>query len=66
MLDELVKDPAVRAQIGDHLEFTSPVWDYAYNGVADSPLMVNYYMNSDASKGIALAEYTAIAYLLHP
>ena len=65
MLDELVKDPAVSAQIGDHLEFTSPVWDYAYNGVADSPLMVNYYRNSDASRGIALAEYTAIAYLLH-
>jgi len=65
MLNELVKDPAVRAQIGDHLEFTSPVWDYAYNSVASSPLMVNYYMNTDAAKGIALAEYTAIAYLLH-
>jgi hypothetical protein len=66
MLNELVKDPAVLAQIGDHLEFTSPVWDYAYNGVANSPLMANYYMNTDAAKGIALAEYTAIAYLLHP
>jgi len=66
MLNELVKDPAVRAQITDHLEFTSPVWDYAYNGVANSPLVVNYYMNTDAAKGIALAEYTAIAYLLHP
>lgn len=65
MLNELVKDPAVRAQIGDQLEFTSPVWDYAYSGVADSPLMVNYYRNTDASRGIALAEYTAIAYLLH-
>jgi hypothetical protein len=27
--------------------------------------MLNYYRNTDAAKGIALAEYTAIAYLLH-
>jgi len=67
MLDELVKDPAYRAQIEDHLEFTTLVWDYehGYRGVIDSPLMKNYYKNTDAAKGIALAEYVAIAYLLH-
>jgi hypothetical protein len=67
MLDELITDPVTRAQIEDHLEFQSPVWDFehGYEGVADSPLMKNYYKNTDAAKGIALAEYTAIAYLLH-
>jgi len=67
MLDELVKDPLTRNQVEDHLEFTTLVWDYehGYSGVEDSPLMKNYYKNTDAAKGIALAEYTAIAYLLH-
>ena len=67
MLDELVQDPVANAQIEDHLEFTTLVWDYehGYDGVADSPLMKNYYKNTDAAKGIALAEYVAIAYLLH-
>jgi len=67
MLDELVKDPVSRSQIEDHLEFTTLVWDFehGWDGVADSPLMKNYYKNTDAAKGIALAEYAAIAYLLH-
>ncbi|MCK4992431.1 MAG: hypothetical protein KAS29_18160, partial [Bacteroidales bacterium] len=67
MLDELVKDPVANAQIEDHLEFTTLVWDFEHgrNGVIDSPLMKNYYKNTDAAKGIALAEYVAIAYLLH-
>jgi hypothetical protein len=67
MLDELVKDHAASVQIEDHLEFTILVWDFehGYDGVRDSPLMKNYYKNTDAAKGIALAEYTAIAYLLH-
>jgi hypothetical protein len=67
MLDELVKDHAANVQIEDHLEFTTLVWDFehGYDGVAASPLMKNYYKNTDAAKGIALAEYTAIAYLLH-
>jgi hypothetical protein len=67
MVDELVMDPAARAQIEDHLEFTTLVWDFehGYDGVAASPLMKNYYKNTDAAKGIALAEYMAIAYLLH-
>jgi len=67
MLDELVKDPVANAQIEDHLEFTTLVWDWEHgrDGVRDSPLMKNYYKNTDAAKGIALAEYVAIAYLLH-
>ena len=67
MLDELVKDHAANVQIEDHLEFTILVWDFehGYDGVRDSPLMKNYYKNTDAAKGIALAEYVAIAYLLH-
>ena len=67
MLDELVKDPVANAQIEDHLEFTTLVWDseFGRDGVRDSPLMKNYYKNTDAAKGIALAEYVAIAYLLH-
>jgi len=67
MLDELVKDEVVNSQIEDHLEFASLVWDFehGWDGVRDSPLMKNYFKNTDAAKGIALAEYTAIAYLLH-
>ena len=67
MLEELVKDPLTRSQVEDHLEFTILVWDFehGYDGVRDSPLMKNYYKNTDAAKGIALAEYVAIAYLLH-
>ncbi len=67
MLNELVKDPVANAQIKDHLEFATLVWDFEHgrDGVRDSPLMKNYFKNTDASKGIALAEYVAIAYLLH-
>jgi len=67
LLDELVKDPVVQSLIEDHLEFTTLVWDFehGYRGVEDSPLMKNYYKNTDAAKGIALAEYVAVAYLLH-
>jgi hypothetical protein len=66
MLDELVQDPLVKAKIEDHLEFTGMVWEYEHGpkGVIDSPLMKNYYKQTDGAKGIALAEYTAIAYLL--
>jgi len=67
MLLELVSDPVTRSQIEDHLEFTGMVWEYEHGprGVADAPLMKNYYKNTDAAKGIALAEYVAISYLLH-
>lgn len=67
MLEEVVSDPLAIAQIQDHLEFTGLVWDYEHgkNRVRDAPLMKNYYKNTDAAKGIALAEYTAIACLLN-
>jgi len=67
LLDELVKDQVVRSLIEDHLEFTTLVCDFEHGdrGVEDSPLMKNYYKNTDAAKGIALAEYVSIAYLLH-
>jgi hypothetical protein len=67
LLDEVVKDPVARAQIDDHLEFTGEVWQLEFGGsaVTNAPLMKNYYKNGDAAKGIALSEYTAIAYLLH-
>jgi len=67
MLDELIKDPVVRNQIEDHLEFTTNIWfhEFGPNKVVESPFMKNYYKNTDASKGIALSEYVAIDYLLH-
>ena len=67
LLDELVKDPVARFQIEDHLEFTGMIWEIEHGprGIADAPLMKSYFKNSDAAKGIALAEYVAIAYLLH-
>lgn len=68
MLDELVQDPVASSQIEDHLEYAKLFWEYEHGkkGVIDSPLMKNYYKNTDASKGIALAEYVAISRLLHP
>ena len=34
--------------------------------VEDDPFMRTYYKLTDASKGIALAEYVAISRLVHP
>ncbi len=67
MLFEEVKDPVVKSQIEDHLEFTGNVWlhEYGILDVANDPLVKNYYKLSDASKAIALSEFVAIAYLLH-
>ena len=67
MLLELIKDPVAKSQVEDHLEFTSKIWPYEYGvkDVSDDPLMKNYFKLTDASKGIALSEYVAIAYLLH-
>lgn len=67
MLMEYVNDPVTRNQIEDHLEFTSEVWfhEFGPRQIMNSPLMKNYYKNTDASKGIALSEYVAISYLLH-
>lgn len=67
MLDEMLLDPVVRSQIDDHLEFTKKVWPYEFGDrfVVGSPLIINYYMLSKMSKGIALTEYEAIEYILH-
>ena len=67
LLEEVVKDPVANNLIEDHMEFCSIIWDFEHGkgGVMDSPLVKNYYKNTDASKGIALAEYVAISYLLH-
>ncbi len=68
MLEEIVDDPVSLAQILDHLECTGKVWnlEYGVKDVVDEPFMKTYYKLSDASKGIALAEYVAISRLLHP
>ncbi len=67
MLDELVKNPVARNQIEDHLEFASLIWDVEHgkDGVLNSPLVKNYYKNTDAAKGVALSDYVAISYLMH-
>lgn len=67
MLYEVVNDPVANSQIEDHMEFISLPFEHEHgaDGVRNSPLMKNYYKNTDASKGISLAEYVAISYLLH-
>jgi len=67
MLDEVVKDPVAKSEIEDHLEFAGLPFEYEHGprGVENAPLVKNYYKNTDAAKGIALAEYVAIANLLH-
>jgi hypothetical protein len=66
ILDEMIEDPVTLSQIEDHLEFVGDIWYHEFppGMVVESPLMKNYYKNSDASKGIALSEYVAISYLL--
>jgi hypothetical protein len=68
MLEEVIDDPVSLAQILDHLECTGKVWnlEYGVKDVVDEPFMKTYYKLSDASKGIALAEYVAISRILHP
>ncbi|MDF1575088.1 MAG: hypothetical protein P1P86_07855 [Bacteroidales bacterium] len=67
MLYEVVNDPVTNTRIEDHMEYISLPFEHEHGkgGVLDSPLVKNYYKNTDAAKGIALAEYSAIAYLLH-
>lgn len=67
LIFEVVKDPVALNQIEDHMEFTGEIWDAEHGprGVRDAPLVKNYYKNTDASKGLALAEYVAIVTLLH-
>jgi hypothetical protein len=68
MLEEVIKDPVALAQIIDHLAFTGKVGsgEYGVRDVEDDPFMRTYYKLSNASRGIALAEYVAISRLLHP
>jgi hypothetical protein len=67
LLDEVVKDPVTRIQIGDHLTFAGEVFGLEYGGsdITESPLIRVYYKNGYAARGIALSEYTAIAWLMH-
>jgi hypothetical protein len=66
MLDEMVPDQVVQAQIYDHLEFTRKIWPHAFGArvLVGEPFVVNYLMVTKVSKGIALSEYLAIDYLL--
>jgi len=68
MLRDFIEDPVTWAQIEDHLEYTSEYYPHEFgpDHVAEQPFIKNYYKLSDASKGIALAEYVAIASLMHP
>ena len=66
MLDEMLHDPVVRAQIYDHMQFTRNIWPHAFGAkiLVGEPLVVNYLMLVNISKGIALSEYVAIQHLL--
>ncbi len=66
LLKGYVDDPMVLNQIEDHLEFTSKYWPYEFGAdhVRSQSFMKIYYKNTDVSKGVALAEYVAIDYLL--
>jgi len=65
-LFEIIDDPVTRNQIQDHLEFTGSVWFFEFgpDEVRYDPVIKIYYKHTDASKGIALAEYVAINALL--
>ncbi len=67
MLDEMLLDPVIRSQIDNHLEFTKKIWAYEFGErfAVGKPFIIYYHMLTKISKGIALAEYVAIAYLLH-
>ena len=67
MLDEMLDDPVVRAQIYDHMQFTRNIWPYEFGAkiLVGEPLVVNYLMLVNISKGIALSEYVAVQYLLY-
>lgn len=68
LLEELINDPVTLVQVKDHLEITGKVWNLEYKKteVMNDPFMRTYYKLSEASRGIALAEYVAISRLLHP
>lgn len=68
MVEEMISDPVVMSQVIDHLEFTRDVWywEYGHRDVVSDPLIKNYFKLTDASMGVALSEYVAIAHLMHP
>jgi len=68
LLKSYVDDPMALNQIEDHLEFTSKYWphEFGVDHIASQSFIKIYYKNTDAAKGIALAEYVAISRLLHP
>lgn len=67
MLLGIIDDPVTRNQIQDHLEFTSTVsyMEWGPGDIIYDPLIRIYYKHTDVSKGIALAEYVAVDYLLN-
>ncbi len=67
MLLGIIDDPVTRNQIQDHLEFTGSVWhmEWGPGDIIYDPLIRIYYKHTDVSKGIALAEYVAVDYLLN-
>lgn len=66
LLKDYIPDPVTQNQIGDHLEFTEAYWQHEFGAdhVGGSPFIKVYYKNTDAAKGIALAEYVAISALM--
>jgi hypothetical protein len=66
LLSEIVKDPVVRAQIADHLEYVTKVWynEWGYREVIYDPVIKIYYKHSDVALGIGLSENAAINYLM--
>jgi len=66
MLDEMLLDPVLRAQIHDHMEFTRKVWPYKFGGklFMGEPFVIDYHMITNISRSIALTEYVAINYIL--
>lgn len=67
MLLGIIDDPVTRNQIQDHLEFTGTVsyMEWGPGDIIYDPLIRIYYKHTDVSKGIALAEYVAVDYLLN-
>ena len=65
-LMDIIDDPVVENQIQDHLEFTGDVWfmEFGPSQVLSDPVIKIWYKHTDVLKGIKLAEYVAINYLM--
>ncbi|HCC70225.1 MAG TPA: hypothetical protein DEQ09_03620 [Bacteroidales bacterium] len=65
-LMDIIEDPVVENQVQDHLEFTGNVWfmEFGPSQVLSDPVIKIWYKHTDVLKGIKLAEYVAINYLL--